>query len=63
MLSNISAQLYTSTLVNMYAFLNLQGRTPLHIAVLFSHTQLFEILMEKGAEPNCRDNNVSTNYI
>ena len=42
---------------------NLQGRTPLYVAVFFSHTQLVEILMEKGADPNCRYANVSTNYI
>jgi ankyrin repeat protein len=36
---------------------------PLDVAVFFSHTQLVEILMEKGADPNCRYANVSTNYI
>ena len=42
---------------------NLQGRTPLHIGASLGHTQLVELLIEKGADPNYRDDNVSTNYI
>ena len=34
---------------------NLQRETPLYVAVFFRHTQLVELLMEKEADPNCRE--------
>ena len=42
---------------------NLQGRTSLHEAASGGHTQVVELLIAKGSDPNEIDNNVSTNYI
>ena len=42
---------------------NLQGETPLHVAVSNADTQIVELLFEKGADPNNRDDDVSTKYI
>jgi ankyrin repeat protein len=39
------------------------GRTPLHVAVFNADTQIVELLIEKGADPNNRDDDVSTKYI
>ena len=44
-------------------YFNLQGKTPLHVAVSNADTQIVELLIEKGADPNNRDDDVSTNYI
>jgi ankyrin repeat protein len=42
---------------------NLQGKTPLHVAVSNKDTQIVELLIEKGADPNNKDNHVSIKYI
>ena len=42
---------------------SLQGKTPLHVAVSKADTQIVELLIEKGADPNNRDDDVSTKYI
>jgi ankyrin repeat protein len=42
---------------------NLQGETPLQVAVSAGDTQIVELLIEKGAYPNNRDDDVSTKYI
>ena len=47
----------------MYAFFNLHGKTPLHVAVSNKDTQIVVLLIEKGADPNNRDDDVSTKYI
>jgi ankyrin repeat protein len=36
---------------------------PLHVAVSNADTQIVELLIEKGADTNYRDNDVSTKYI
>jgi ankyrin repeat protein len=41
---------------------NLQGKKPLHVAVSNADTQIVELLIEKGADPNNRDDDVSTKY-
>ena len=33
------------------------------MALVYGHTQLVELLIEKGADPNYIDDDVSTNYI
>ena len=47
----------------MYVFLIKQGQTPLHVAVSNADTQIVELLIEKGADTNYKDNVVSTKYI
>jgi ankyrin repeat protein len=42
---------------------NLQGETPLYVAVFNADTQIVELLIEKGADPDNRDDDVSTKYI
>jgi ankyrin repeat protein len=42
---------------------NLQGKNPLHVALSDEDTQIVELLIEKGADPNNRDDDVSTKYI
>ena len=44
-------------------YFNLQQHTPLHEAALHGHAQVVELLITKGADPNQRDYQVSTNYI
>jgi ankyrin repeat protein len=33
------------------------------MALVYGHTHLVELLIEKGADPNNRDDDVSTKYI
>ena len=60
-------QVYRHNFMHVYLYtcmyFNLQGKTPLHLAVSNADTQIVELLIEKGADPNNRDDDVSTNYI
>jgi ankyrin repeat protein len=63
----IGNQVYRTTLYNYICIyvciFNLQGKSPLHVAVSNADTQISELLIEKGASPNNRDDDVSTKYI
>ena len=58
----IDTTLYKYTCKYLCNF-NPQGQTPLHKAAFSGNTQLVELLIEKEADPNYRDGNVSINYI
>jgi hypothetical protein len=66
----IGNQVYRHNFIQVYLYIciyvcivNLQGKTPLHVAVSNTDTQIAGLLIEKGADPNNRDDDVSTKYI
>jgi hypothetical protein len=63
----IGNQVYRHNFIQVYCIyvciFNLQGKTPLHVAVSNKDTRIVELLIEKGADPNNRDDDVSTKYI
>jgi ankyrin repeat protein len=54
--------LYTNACKDVCIF-NLQGRSPLHQTASHGHTEVVEVLIAKGADIDCGDNEVSTYYI
>jgi ankyrin repeat protein len=63
----IGNQVYRHNFIQVYCIyvciFNLQGKTTLHVAVSNNDTRIVELLMEKGADPNNRDDDISTKYI
>ena len=63
----IGNQVYRHNFIQVYCIyvciFNLQGKTLLHVAVSNVDTEIVELLIEKGADPNNKDDDVSTKYI